>query len=80
MGESGDTTEDARLAELRNRAELAEDEIAELRRRLQEAPQRVRSLEERLLEAKGQLSHATSQNEKLTFTLAAGQGAHRRAA
>jgi proteasome-associated ATPase len=29
----------------------------------------VRSLEERLLEAKGQLSHATSQNEKLTYTL-----------
>ncbi|MGC9963561.1 MAG: hypothetical protein ABSE47_16920, partial [Acidimicrobiales bacterium] len=69
MGDSGDTTEDAHLAELRYRAELAEDEIAELRRRLQEAPQRVRSLEERLLEAKGQLSHATSQNERLTFTL-----------
>ena len=29
----------------------------------------MRALEERLLEAKGQLSHATSQNEKLTFTL-----------
>jgi proteasome-associated ATPase len=70
MGDgAGDMTEAALLAELRSRAELAEDEIAELRRRLQEAPQRVRSLEERLLEAKGQLSHATSQNEKLTFTL-----------
>jgi proteasome-associated ATPase len=70
MGDgAGDMTEDALLAELRSRAELAEDEIAELRRRLHEAPQRVRSLEERLLEAKGQLSHATSQNEKLTFTL-----------
>jgi len=69
MGDAGDTTHDRLLAELRNRAELAEDEISELRRRLQEAPQRVRSLEERLLEAKGQLSHATSQNEKLTFTL-----------
>ncbi len=55
--------------ELRVRAEQAEEEIAELRRRLQEAPQRVRSLEERLLESKGQLSHAVSQNEKLTFTL-----------
>ncbi|MFZ0171444.1 MAG: proteasome ATPase [Acidimicrobiales bacterium] len=68
MNDSGEGSADA-LQELRNRAELAEDEIAELRRRLQEAPQRVRSLEERLLEAKGQLSHATSQNEKLTFTL-----------
>jgi proteasome-associated ATPase len=70
MGDgASDMPEDALRAELRSRAELAEDEIAELRRRLQEAPQRVRSLEERLLEAKGQLSHATSQNEKLTFTL-----------
>jgi proteasome-associated ATPase len=55
--------------ELRQRIAQAEEEIAELRRRLQEAPQRVRALEERLLEAKGQLSHAASQNEKLTFTL-----------
>jgi proteasome-associated ATPase len=69
MGEAGETAENRYLAELKSRAEVAEDEIAELRRRLQEAPQRVRSLEERLLEAKGQLSHATSQNEKLTFTL-----------
>ena len=69
MGDAGESPEDQRVAELRNRALQAEDEIAELRRRLQEAPSRVRSLEERLLEAKGQLSHATSQNEKLTFTL-----------
>jgi proteasome-associated ATPase len=55
--------------DLRHRLEQAEEEIVELRRRLQEAPQRVRALEERLLEAKGQLSHAVSQNEKLTFTL-----------
>jgi proteasome-associated ATPase len=55
--------------ELRRRIEQAEEEIIELRRRLQEAPLRVRALEERLLEAKGQLSHASSQNEKLTFTL-----------
>jgi len=69
MDETGESAEDQYVADLRSRAELAEDEIAELRRRLQEAPQRVRSLEERLLEAKGQLSHATSQNEKLTYTL-----------
>jgi proteasome-associated ATPase len=55
--------------ELYRRAEQAEDEITELRRRLQEAPGRVRTLEERLLETKGQLAHAVSQNEKLTFTL-----------
>jgi proteasome-associated ATPase len=54
---------------LQSRIEQAEEEIVELRRRLQEAPLRVRALEERLLEAKGQLSHASSQNEKLTFTL-----------
>jgi proteasome-associated ATPase len=69
MGDAGETAENQSIAELKSRAELAEDEIAELRRRLQEAPARVRSLEERLLEAKGQLSHTTSQNEKLTFTL-----------
>jgi proteasome-associated ATPase len=73
MGVSQDPDDNLRLEqmadELRLRAAQAEDEIAELRRRLQEAPQRVRSLEERLLESKGQLSHAVSQNEKLTFTL-----------
>jgi len=73
MGVSQDPDDNLRLEEiaeeLRLRAEQAEDEISELRRRLQEAPQRVRSLEERLLESKGQLSHAVSQNEKLTFTL-----------
>ena len=40
-----------------------------LRRRFQESPGRVQALEERLLESKGQLAHAISQNEKLTFTL-----------
>ncbi len=74
MGElrepSGKRSEDGgEDIELRRRIEEAEEEIVELRRRLQEAPQRVRALEERLLEAKGQLNHAASQNEKLTFTL-----------
>src|SRR5579871_4010878 len=53
------------------KAELAdaEDEIHALRRRLQESPGRVQALEDRLLESKGQLAQATSQNERLTFTL-----------
>ncbi|MCU1490890.1 MAG: ATPase central domain protein [Acidimicrobiaceae bacterium] len=57
------------LAELRSRAEAAEEEVSELRHRLSEAPHRVRALEERLLEVKGQLAQALSQNERLTFTL-----------
>jgi proteasome-associated ATPase len=59
----------AELDELRARAQSAEEEVAVLRRRLSEGPGRVQGLEERLLETKGQLAHAVSQNEKLTFTL-----------
>ncbi len=66
---AGFPPDDEDREELHRRAEQAEDEITELRRRLQEAPGRVRALEERLLETKGQLAHAVSQNEKLTFTL-----------
>ncbi|MDA8292554.1 MAG: proteasome ATPase [Actinomycetota bacterium] len=61
--------DDETVAGLRSALEAAESEVVELRHRLQEAPQRVRVLEERLLEVTGQLSHALSQNEKLTFTL-----------
>jgi proteasome-associated ATPase len=68
-GHTGSFPEDDQREVLQRRAEEAEDEISELRRRLQEAPGRVRTLEERLLETKGQLAHAVSQNEKLTFTL-----------
>jgi proteasome-associated ATPase len=68
-GNDGFPEDEQERAELHRRAEQAEDEITELRRRLQEAPGRVRTLEERLLETKGQLAHAVSQNEKLTFTL-----------
>src|ERR1019366_6812729 len=68
-GHTGFPTDDHDREELRQWAEQAEVEIAELRRRLQDAPGRVRTLEERLLETKGQLAHAVSQNEKLTFTL-----------
>jgi len=60
---------EADLDVVRARLEEAEEEVKLLRRRLQESPARVQSLEERLLESKGQLSHAVSQNEKLTFTL-----------
>ncbi|MDA8267222.1 MAG: proteasome ATPase [Actinomycetota bacterium] len=59
----------AELQELRHRAQHAEEEVTVLRRRLSEGPGRVQGLEERLLETKGQLAHAVSQNEKLTFTL-----------
>ncbi len=60
---------DAQVEALRAELADAEDEIHALRRRLQESPGRVQALEERLLESKGQLAQATSQNEKLTFTL-----------
>ncbi|OFW53323.1 MAG: proteasome ATPase [Actinobacteria bacterium RBG_16_67_10] len=43
--------------------------MAILRRRLQDAPRRVRVLEERLLEAKGRITQAVSQNEKLSVAL-----------
>jgi proteasome-associated ATPase len=45
------------------------EENAHLRSRLADTPNRVRTLEERLLETKGQLAHATAQNEKLSYTL-----------
>jgi len=60
---------EAQLEVLRIRLAETEEEVKALRRRLQESPARVQALEERLLETKGQLSHAVSQNEKLTFTL-----------
>lgn len=52
-------------------AELSEAraQIEILTQRMQEYPDRLEALEERLLESRGQLSHAVSQNEKLTFTL-----------
>ena len=48
---------------------VMQEEIAQLRRKLVDAPKRQRALEERLLETKGQLAHAVSQNEKLSYTL-----------
>ncbi|MEQ1700951.1 MAG: proteasome ATPase [Ilumatobacteraceae bacterium] len=54
---------------LRAQAMVLDQEIGELRRKLADAPKRMRALEERLLETKGQLAHAVSQNEKLSYTL-----------
>ncbi len=54
---------------LRAHVVALDEEIAHLRRRLADAPKRQRALEERLLETKGQLAHAVSQNEKLSYTL-----------
>ncbi|MFM8267000.1 MAG: proteasome ATPase [Ilumatobacteraceae bacterium] len=51
------------------RLDALEAEIAELRRQLADSPRRQRLLEERLLETKGQLAHAVSQNERLSYTL-----------
>ncbi|NNE12121.1 MAG: proteasome ATPase [Ilumatobacter sp.] len=48
---------------------LLNEEIDHLRSRLADTPHRVRALEERLLETKGQLTQATAQNEKLSYTL-----------
>ncbi len=48
---------------------ILDEEISQLRRKLADAPKRQRALEERLLETKGQLAHAVSQNEKLSYTL-----------
>ena len=57
------------LEVLRAQVVVLEQEIAQLRRKLADAPKRMRALEERLLETKGQLAHAVSQNEKLSYTL-----------
>jgi len=57
------------LDQLRGTIKMLEEEIAILRRRLQDAPRRVRVLEERLLEAKGRITQAVSQNEKLSVAL-----------
>src|SRR5436190_20255880 len=61
--------DDEQLEVLRAQAIVLDQEIADLRRKLADAPKRMRALEERLLETKGQLAHAVSQNEKLSYTL-----------
>ncbi len=59
----------ADVAALEAQVAVMVEEVAHLRSRLADTPNRVRSLEERLLETKGQLSQATAQNEKLSYTL-----------
>jgi proteasome-associated ATPase len=59
------------IHELSTQIKFLEDETALLRRRLHNAPRQVKILEERLLEAKGELSRAVSQNEKLVAVLTA---------
>ena len=63
----GDTNES--MSVLHSQVIVLEGEIEQLRRKLADAPKRQRALEERLLETKGQLAHAVSQNEKLSYTL-----------
>ena len=63
----GDTNES--MSVLHSQVIVLEGEIEQLRRKLADAPTRQRALEERLLETKGQLAHAVSQNEKLSYTL-----------
>ncbi|MEZ5221222.1 MAG: proteasome ATPase [Ilumatobacteraceae bacterium] len=69
MAPSAGGPPDESREELSAQVEVLEQEIADLRRRLADAPKRMRALEERLLETKGQLAHAVSQNEKLSYTL-----------
>ena len=66
---SSEESEAEELATLEAEAAVMAEEIAHLRSRLADTPHRVRTLEERLLETKGQLSQATAQNEKLSYTL-----------
>ncbi len=66
---SSEESEAAEMATLEAEVALMAEEIAHLRSRLSDTPHRVRTLEERLLETKGQLSQATAQNEKLSYTL-----------
>ncbi|MDH3606111.1 MAG: proteasome ATPase [Acidimicrobiia bacterium] len=61
--------ESPEVSELQSTISTLEEELSVLRRRLQDSPRRVRVLEERLLEAKGQLTQAVHQNEKLAAVL-----------
>ena len=61
--------QDESMAVLQAQAIVLADEIEQLRQKLADGPKRQRALEERLLETKGQLAHAVSQNEKLSYTL-----------
>ena len=68
QGDQGGQDDDS-VAVLQAQAIVLAEEIEQLRQKLAENPKRQRALEERLLETKGQLAHAVSQNEKLSYTL-----------
>jgi len=68
QGDHGDQDNES-AAVLQAQAIVLAEEIEQLRNKLAEGPKRQRALEERLLETKGQLAHAVSQNEKLSYTL-----------
>ncbi|MCE9622487.1 MAG: proteasome ATPase [Actinomycetia bacterium] len=67
-GDQG-SEQDESVAVLQAQAIVLAEEIEQLRQKLADGPKRQRALEERLLETKGQLAHAVSQNEKLSYTL-----------
>ncbi len=67
-GDQGSDQDEA-VAVLQAQAVVLAEEIEQLRQKLADGPKRQRALEERLLETKGQLAHAVSQNEKLSYTL-----------
>jgi proteasome-associated ATPase len=69
QGSDQGSDQDEAVAVLQAQAVVLADEIEQLRQKLAEGPKRQRALEERLLETKGQLAHAVSQNEKLSYTL-----------
>ena len=69
MSQGDQGNQDESTAVLQAQAIVLVEEIEQLRQKLAEGPKRQRALEERLLETKGQLAHAVSQNEKLSYTL-----------
>ncbi len=68
MAESSTPTPEE-YEQLQGELRRALDDLDALRRRGEEFPSRVELLEEQLLEARGQLTQARSNNEKLTITI-----------
>src|SRR5437588_1854539 len=76
MGDPQEPREDIELQEkqiheLETQVRFLEDETALLRRRLTNSPRQVKILEEQLLQARGEMSKAVAQNEKLAGVLRA---------
>src|SRR6266566_5551232 len=59
------------IHQLQTQIKFLEDETALLRRRLTNSPRQVKILEEQLLQARGEMSKAVAQNEKLAGVLRA---------